>query len=159
MRTAKDMFVYFLNDMYSIESATLSLTRDLANKARDPEIKRDLEEHIEETRRQMRRLRSIVRRYGGKIAATKAAIFSILSIGSNAFQWTQTNLKQEELRMLYDGIMIENMEVGSYKALIAMAKSLDDMQSVSELLLSLEEEKAMSEKTEKQILNYLKQAA
>lgn len=159
MRTSRDMFIYFLNDMYSIESAALSLTRDFANKAKDTEIKRGLEEHVEETERQMRRLRSIIRRYGGKVSAAKATIFSILSIGTNAFQWIQTNPRQEELRMLYDEMMIESMEIGGYKALIAMAKSLGDMQTVSELLLSLEEETAMSERAEKQILNYLKQVA
>lgn len=155
----KDMFVYFLNDMYAIETATLSLTEDLAHKIKRPRAKRELEEHVRQTRRQMSRLKSIIKRYGGSVSATKAAAFSLLSIGTNVFQWAQTNRKQEELRMLYDAIMIENMEAGAYKALIAMAKNLGDEQSVSELLTSLEEELTMAQRSEDQIFDVLKRAA
>lgn len=159
MRTKKEMFLYFLNDMYSIEAATLGLTKDMANKAMSLQEERDLEEHAEETRRQMKRLRSIIRRYGGTVATTKAITFSFLSVGTNVFRWAQTDRTQEELRMLYDAMMIDNMEIGAYKALITMAKSLGDEATTSELLISLEEEIAMSEKTEKQLSKVLEQTA
>lgn len=159
MRSKKDMFLYFLNDVYSIELATLSLTKDLANKARDENEKRDLNEHVRETKRQINRLKSIISRYGGSINTIKAATFSFLSIGANVFQWAQTNINQERLRMLYDGLRIENMEIGVYKALIAMAKDLEDHRAVVELTMSLEEEIAMSRRTEKQLADVLGKVA
>ncbi|HZD60959.1 MAG TPA: DUF892 family protein [Anaerolineae bacterium] len=159
MRSKEEMFLYFLNDMYSIETATLSLTKDLANKARGPAKRRDLEEHVKKTKHQMVRLKAIIHHRGGSVAIAKATAFSFLSIGLNTFQWAQTDRTQEELRMIYDALRIENVEIGSYKALIAMAKSLNDEWATSELQKSLDEEIAMSGRTEKQLSDALEQAA
>jgi ferritin-like metal-binding protein YciE len=66
METLKEMFEETLKDVYFAENAIIKALPKMAEKAQSEELKTAFEEHLEETKGQVRRLDKIFKMLGGK---------------------------------------------------------------------------------------------
>ncbi|MDX2185865.1 MAG: ferritin-like domain-containing protein [Opitutaceae bacterium] len=114
--------IAWLNDAYGMER---SLAKVLENHVKDseeyPELRTRLEQHLVETRRHADQVALCLERLGEKPSTTKAVIGSTMG----AVQGAASGMFRDEIiKNLLSDYSAENMEIASYKSLVAAADEL-----------------------------------
>src|SRR5919202_6506945 len=146
IRTAQDLFLNELRDIYHAEKQILRALPKMARRASHPELRQALERHVEETRGQLERIEQV---------------FEMLEVGKRAKRCEAMEGLLEEARghmeeigneQLLDPAMIicqqkvEHYEIAGYGSLVALAKQLGRDEAAQLLTQTLEEEKATDQK-------------
>ena len=146
IRTAQDLFLNELRDIYHAEKQTLRMLPKMAKKASHQELKQALELHAEQTRGQVERIEQV---------------FEMVEVGKRAKRCEAMEGLLEEARghmeeigneQLLDPAMIicqqkvEHYEIAGYGSLVALAKQLGRDEAAQLLTQTLEEEKATDQK-------------
>lgn len=80
MRTADERLDQWLRDAHAMEEQAEQMLSALAGRIENyPDLKRRVQEHLEETRSQARRVRGCIERRGGSISALKDAAGKIMA--------------------------------------------------------------------------------
>jgi ferritin-like metal-binding protein YciE len=146
IRTAQDLFLNELRDIYHAEKQILRALPKVARQASHPELRQALERHVEETRGQLERIEQV---------------FEMLEVGKRAkrceameglLEEARGHMEEIEDKRLLDPAMIvcaqkvEHYEIAGYGSLVALANQLGHKDAAKLLEQTLNEEKQTDQK-------------
>jgi ferritin-like metal-binding protein YciE len=146
MQSLDQLFEETLKDIYFAENAILKALPKMAKKTTAPELRQAFEDHVEETKGQVKRLDQIFKLLGKKssgkeCAALKGLVEEAEEVMSDA----------ETPEVMHAGLIgcaqaVEHYEIARYGTLKAWAEQLGMTEAVKLLDATLEEEKRTDEK-------------
>ncbi len=142
IKTLKDLYISLLKDMVSGEKQLIQALPKMAEAAATPELSESFENHLEETKGQLERLKQIFKTLdtspdGETCDAMKGLI--------KEAQHMIDNCKVDEVLdagLIAAGQKVEHYEIGSYGTLVAIANLLGKKEDAKLLEETLKEEKA-----------------
>lgn len=142
MARMEDRFMQWLRDAHAMEEQAERMLAGEARRMKDyPEIKAQLERHLDETKRQAERLRGCIRRHNGGPSVVKDTMAKVLG----AVQGVSGALVGDEVvKASLANYTFEQMEIASYKILIAAADKLGDHETKQVCEENLREEEEMA---------------
>ena len=155
----KEVLIDELRDMYSAENQLVKALPKLAKGANDRQLKQLFQDHLEETKGQVLRLKEVFERLGERATGQHCnGMEGIVEEGTEALE------KDEEGASFDSGLIgaalrTEHYEIAGYEACIAMAETLEDREIAALLGENLKEEIAASEKISAAAVSILKQSA
>jgi ferritin-like metal-binding protein YciE len=155
----KEVLIDELRDMYSAENQLVKALPKLAKGANDQQLQQLFQDHLEETKGQVLRLKEVFERLGEKPTGQHCnGMEGIVEEGAEALE------KDEEGASFDSGLIgaalrTEHYEIAGYEACIAMAETLEEREIASLLGESLKQEIAASEKISAAAVSILKQSA
>jgi ferritin-like metal-binding protein YciE len=155
----KEVLIDELRDMYSAENQLVKALPKLAKGANDRQLRQLFQDHLEETKGQVLRLKEVFERLGEKPTGQHCnGMEGIVEEGAEALE------KHEEGSSFDSGLIgaalrTEHYEIAGYEACIAMAETLEDREIAALLGKNLKEEIAAAEKISAAAISILKQSA
>lgn len=156
----RDTLLAWLNDAYSMEQALIPVLENHAKDAKAfPAVQARIDDHAEETRGQLERLRQCIEQLGEKPSTVKSAMGKVFG----TLHAPGTGLYNDEL--VKNGLMdyaTEAFEIACYEALIVTAAEAGEPGIVQLCRANLQEEERMAEWLRDQlpqtVKNYLQPA-
>ncbi len=140
------LLIQKVNALYDIESELVKALPKMAKAASSPDLQKGFEEHLEETKNQVRRLEEIHRILGEKPKKLKAeGIRGLVKDG----EWVIKNVAPKEAmnaNLARAAQYVEHYEMAGYMAAIDWAETLGEAEVVDLLNDTLEEEIAADDK-------------
>lgn len=155
----KDVLIDELRDMYSAENQLIKALPKLAKGAKSSELRKLFADHLEETKGQVERLKSVFGTLDAKPTGEHCnGMQGVIEEGSDALD------KDEEGASFDSGIIgaalrTEHYEIAGYTATIAMAKTLKMSDIVELLQQNLTEEENAAKKVLSAAQSVLKESA
>ena len=141
--TVQDIYLTGLRNAHALEAqADQLLSRQVERIENYPAMKQRLQQHIEETRRQSKRLEQILGAHGTSESTLKDLATGFMG---NMAALAHAPMQDEILKNSFADYAFEHLEIASYRALIEMAGAAGDQKSIPLLQESLQEEIAMAE--------------
>ena len=146
IKNLEDLYQHGLKDIYYAENQIVKSLPDMIENATNAELKRGLQQHLRETKEQVRRLEQVFALHGERPSGTKCpAIDGIIKEGGDLMG------EVEDKAVLNVGIIaaaqaVEHYEITRYGALIAWAQELGHGEDATILARNLSEEKAADKK-------------
>jgi ferritin-like metal-binding protein YciE len=136
----QDVLLDELRDMYSAENQLVKALPKLARGAKDSQLKELFKEHLEETKGQVIRLRSVFELLGKKATGKHCnGMEGVIMEGSEALEEDMDDASFDS-GLVGAALRTEHYEIAGYHACISMAKVLGLGEAVSLLKQNLEEE-------------------
>jgi ferritin-like metal-binding protein YciE len=146
IKSLEDLFNHTLQDIYYAEQQILKTLPKLIENASEPQLKKDLKGHLEETKEQVRRLRNVFTMLKQEPKGTRCpGIDGILSEGDSLLG-NVDGRSVTNAAIVASAQAVEHYEITRYGALIAWATELGRNELVSPLEANLREEKAADRK-------------
>jgi ferritin-like metal-binding protein YciE len=146
MKSLHDLFVHELKDLYSAENQIIRALPKMAKNASSPELKRSFEEHLDQTREHVERLKQIFDRIDEAPGRQKCK-------GMEGLIEEGKDLMEEDVDgdVLDAGLIgaaqrVEHYEIAAYGTARAFAEQLGNSQAAKLLQRTLDEEAATDEK-------------
>lgn len=138
----KEVLIDELRDLYSAENQIVKATPKTLKKVSDANLKAAMTTHLEETKQQVLRLRSIFEQLGKKPTGkhcdgTEGCLKEVEEAREGD---TEGALK--DVGIIGAALRVEHYEIAGYSAALAMAKALKEVEVVKLLTESLKEEQA-----------------
>jgi ferritin-like metal-binding protein YciE len=142
IKTLDDLFVHTLQDIYYAEQQITKALPKMISKVTNPELKQGLDNHLTQTRNQVKRLEQVFQMHGQPAkAVTCPAIDGILD-EANDILGDAKDSDVLDAAAAAAAQAVEHYEVARYGTLIAWARELGRDDCASVLEQTLEEEKA-----------------
>ena len=146
IKSLEDLFNHTLQDIYYAEQQIIKTLPTLIENASDPQLKKDLKQHLKETEGQVERLKEVFAMLGQDPKGTRCpGIDGILSEGdsllSNVSGRSVTNAA-----IVASAQAVEHYEITRYGTLIAWASEMGRDDLLRPLEQNLREEKAADKK-------------
>jgi ferritin-like metal-binding protein YciE len=145
METLEDLLEEQLKDLFSAENQLLKALPKMAKRAASPKLKKAFEQHTEQTRQHVERLRDVAERLEIKLSGkTCKAMEGLVKEG-------QEVLEEDGAGPLIDAALVaaaqrvEHYEISAYGTVRAMAEQLGEKQVAKLLQKTLDEESAADE--------------
>ena len=146
MKTLKDMFEETLKDVYFAENAIIKALPKMAQKAKSEDLKQAFNDHLEETKGQVKRLDQIFKLLGGKATAKECPAMKGLVQETEEFMGDAQSEEVLDAGLIGCAQAVEHYEMARYGTLRAWAEQLKLEEAVGLLEETLEEEEAADEK-------------
>jgi ferritin-like metal-binding protein YciE len=145
----RDLYLVALADILFVERLLdFEVLPDLLGQVRDAELAKALAEHREQTRGHAERVERAFRLVGAEPSSARSAPF----VGSKEqHEEVAGGIKDERLADLFHAmaaVHTEHYEIAAYRALIALARALEQREAVELLEANLAEEEAALERAE-----------
>jgi ferritin-like metal-binding protein YciE len=141
MINANELFATGLRNAHGMErQAQEMLERQIGRTDDYPEVKAKLQEHLAETKMQIRRLDSYLTKLDTSASSFKDAV---LAFGANIAAMGHAMAGDEVLKNTFANSALEHYEIAAYKSLLVLAEHASI--SAIELQQSLDEEQRMAE--------------
>jgi ferritin-like metal-binding protein YciE len=138
----RDIYVTGLINAHGLENQAIQLMeRQVERYENYPAMAQRLREHIEETRRQARRLEELLGLLGSAPSTVKDVGMSIMG---NLAAMTQAVMQDEVIKNTFANFAFEHYEIAAYRALLTMAEVAGDANGPPLLRESLDEELRMA---------------
>lgn len=142
----EDLFLHELKDLYSAETQLIDALPKMAEKASDPQLKKSLEMHLQQTREQKSRLKQIASLMSIETDGHKCvAMEGLIDEGQNLLD-EKANPATKDAGIIAAAQKIEHYEIASYGTARYYAMMLGKRQEASLLEQTLNEEKATNQK-------------
>ena len=146
IQSMDDLFIHTLRDMYYAENQILKSLPDMIEKAANPKLKQGFQDHLNETKNQVKRLEQVFRLEGQSVKSVDCpAIDGILEEADDVIGDVEDK-DVLDAAMIAAAQAVEHYEITRYGALIAWAKQLGRNDCAKLLEQSLREEKAADKK-------------
>ncbi|MFZ1108440.1 MAG: ferritin-like domain-containing protein [Rhodomicrobium sp.] len=140
---ANSVFVTGLKNAHALENQALELmNRQVERIENYPEIKAKLEQHIQETHKQIERLETILGQLGESRSVLKD---NLLSLTGNMAAVAHAATQDEIIKNSIANFAFENFEIASYKSLIQLAGETGHRDAAQPLHDTLREEEEMAQ--------------
>ncbi len=146
IKTAEDLFLDELKDIYSAEKQAVRAYPKVSKKVSSEELKAALQQHLEQTKNQVERLDQVFeileKRAGGKTCEAMKGLI----------EEAQEDLEEIERGPVLDAALIggmqrmEHYEIAAYGTVIALAEAMGQTEIQQLLEQTLQEEKETDEK-------------
>jgi ferritin-like metal-binding protein YciE len=143
MNDPRDLFLHELKDVYFAENALVKALPEMISEASDKELAKGLDNHLTETRQQVKNLEKVFRALGEKAEGEKCA--GIEGIKAEHDEFIKKERPSSEIRDMFltgAAARAEHYEIAAYNGLISMARGLGERECVSLLDENLKQEKA-----------------
>ena len=143
MEHAKDRLLQWLRDAHAMEEQAITMLDSQVQRLEHyPELRGKLQQHLEETRAQLRTVEGCIERCGGSPSASKdfAAKTTAFFQGMSGIFTTD-----EVVKGAMAAYTFEHFDVSAYRSLIGAAKAAGATELVPELERLLNEEQAMAD--------------
>lgn len=152
LESLQDLFVEELQDLYSAENQILEALPEMIDKVRTPELKRALQQHLEQTRGQVQRLDRIFDQLGDDVDREGKTCKGMKGIIKDAEDVLKARAEPEVLDAgaIAGAQRVEHYEIAGYGTVRTYAQLLGRNEWARLLEQTLEEEKQAD-----QILNQL----
>jgi ferritin-like metal-binding protein YciE len=145
MKTLADIFEHTLEDIYYAENAITKALPKVAKAAKDAELKKAAEDHLEETRGQIRKLDQVFKSIGKKPSAEKCdAIEGLIKEADGLME--EASGTALDAGLLAACQAVEHYEIARYGSLREWAKDLGHNEAHKLLSEILDQEKATNNK-------------
>jgi ferritin-like metal-binding protein YciE len=142
IKTLDDLFVHTLQDIYYAEQQITKSLPKMISKVSNPELKKGLQDHLQQTKNQVTRAEQVFRMIGQPAkAVTCPAIDGILE-EANEILGDAKDAEVLDAAAAAAAQAVEHYEIARYGTLIAWARELGRDDCGSLLEQTLEEEKA-----------------
>jgi ferritin-like metal-binding protein YciE len=142
MPKSDDTFMSWLRDAHAMEEQAEQVLSSLARRIDSyPELKTQIERHLEVTRKQAERLRGCIERRKGAPSTIKGTMAKMLGVAQGL---SGLFVGDEVVKGVLATYTFEHMEIASYKILIAAAGKVGDSETKKVLEESLHEEEEMA---------------
>jgi len=146
IKTAEDLFIHELSDLYSAEKQMAKALPRLARAATNPKLSAAFELHLEETQGQIERIDQVVELLGIRLKRIKcAAMEGLVEESKEAIDSIEKG-PVLDAALIGGAQKVEHYEIASYGTVAAMAKQLGYKAALPLLLETLAEEKATDDK-------------
>jgi ferritin-like metal-binding protein YciE len=141
--SAQDHLLAWLRDAHAMEmQAETMLNAQISRLKHYPDLRRKLEEHLAETKRQAASVDDCISRLGGDTSAVKDTMAKMVAFGQGL---SGLFVDDEVIKGSLASYTFEQMEIASYKILIAAAEAVGDSTTAAICTRILREEEAMAE--------------
>jgi ferritin-like metal-binding protein YciE len=155
MASSEVRYLQWLRDAHAMEEQAEQMLRGTARRIKNyPELKAQLERHLEENRRHADMIRRCIERRGSNISTLKDMAAKLVAVGqvlSGLF------VGDEIVKAALGTYTLEHMEIGSYRILIATAEALGDTETKLMCEQILREEENMARWLEENFPSVTKQ--
>lgn len=132
----------WLRDAHAMEQQAISMLDTQAGRLENyPELKAAMSNHLEQTRRQAEMLEGCLHRMGDDTSTIKDITGKLVAFGQGL---TGATVSDEVVKGALASYSFEQMEIGSYRLLIAAAEVVGDHETKAVLEQILAEEEAMA---------------
>jgi ferritin-like metal-binding protein YciE len=146
IKTAEDLFIHELSDIYSAEKQLTKALPRLARAAENPDLAAAFETHLEETQGQIERIDQVVETLGIRLKRIKcAAMEGLVEEGKDVIDSIDKG-PVRDAALIGGAQKVEHYEIASYGTIAALAKQLGYKDALPLLLETLAEEKSTDEK-------------
>jgi len=146
IKSLEDLFNHALKDIYYAEHQILKTLPTLIDNATEPQLKKDLKQHLKETEGQVARLDKVFEMLGQNPKGTRCpAIDGILSEGDSLLGEVEGR-SVTNAAIVFSAQAVEHYEITRYGSLIAWATEMGRDDLVRPLEANLREEKAADRK-------------
>lgn len=140
---AQEHLLAWLRDAHAMEEqAETLLTSQISRLKHYPDLRRKLEEHLEETKRQAKLVDDCIQRLGGDSSAVKDAMGKMVAMGQGL---SGLFVDDEVIKGSLASYTFEHMEIASYTILVAAAEACGDTTTAAICSRILKEEQAMAQ--------------
>jgi ferritin-like metal-binding protein YciE len=146
VETLKEMFEETLKDVYFAENAIIKALPKMAEKAKSDDLKAAFEEHLEQTKGQLKRLDQVFKVIGSKAEGKECPALKGLVQETEELMSEAKNPDVLDAGLIGCAQAVEHYEIARYGTLVAWAEQLKLEDAVGLLEETLEEEKATDEK-------------
>ncbi len=145
MKTLADMFEHTLEDIYYAENAITKALPKVAKAAKDTKLKKAAEDHLEETKDQIRKLEKVFKSIGKKASGEKCdAIEGLIKEADGLMEEAEGTALDAGLLAACQAV--EHYEIARYGSLREWAKDLGHDEAHKLLSEILDQEKATNNK-------------
>ncbi len=143
--TLHDLYIEELRDIYDAENQIVSALPQMAKAASNEELKNAFEEHLEQTKEQIERLKKIFE--GAGVPAKGKKCQGINGIIDECKELIDEDIEPEVLDagLITAAQKVEHYEIASYGSLCTYAKLLGNEDDADQLQQTLDEEKETDE--------------
>lgn len=149
VETLHDKFAYHLEEMYYVETQLVDVLGQMAGDVTNEDLQRGLDEHREQTKKQVDRLEEVFEAIGEIPEERPSPAFdALLEEREKFFEDAAADQDMQDLHDLGIAAKNEHMEIAGYEMLIMLARKLDLDREIRNLLdQNLDEE----QQTKKQL--------
>jgi ferritin-like metal-binding protein YciE len=156
IETLKDLYIGNLKDLYSAENQITKALPKIIKKVTSPDLKKGLEDHLDQTMNQVERLNQIFEALGTNPRGKKCVgMEGVLEEGKEAMAEKVASSDLMDAALIAASQKVEHYEISGYGTARAFAKLLGENEAVDLLSQTLEEEKAADEKLTKLGMNII----
>jgi ferritin-like metal-binding protein YciE len=141
MSALDDKLVEYIDDAYAMEQNVLRMLDGMIGTTKDPEMKRALKRHKEQTEKQADRLEERLAAHGASPSKTKEAGGMMAALLKSVVDVARDDSPGRNAR---DGFATEHMEIASYQMLERVARKAGDKETAAVAKKNREEEEAMA---------------
>jgi ferritin-like metal-binding protein YciE len=142
----EDFFVDALKDIYWAEKALTKALPKMSKNATSKELKTALDNHLQETKKQIERLEQVFEKMGKKAQAKKCdAMQGLVEESESIISETKDDTSTRDAALIIAAQKVEHYEIASYGGLVQLAKTLNKKELVKLLEATLNEEKKADE--------------
>ena len=146
LKTLEDLFLHELKDLYSAENQLVKALPKMAKAASNEELKAGFEEHLEQTKGHVERLKEIGKQLGKALTGHKCkAMEGLIEEGSELIEEDAEPMVRDA-GLIGAAQRVEHYEMAGYGTARALAQHLGHDEFYDLLTETLEEEKETDEK-------------
>jgi ferritin-like metal-binding protein YciE len=146
MKTLSDLLVHELKDLYNAEKQLTKALPKMAKAASNEDLKRALEEHLDETQGQIERLESIFQQLDASTRGSKCqAMEGLIEEGKSILEEDMDD-DVRDAAIIAAAQRVEHYEIAGYGCARTFAQQLGHGDAAALLQQTLDEEKAADEK-------------
>jgi ferritin-like metal-binding protein YciE len=146
LNSLKDLFIDELRDLYDAEDQITEALPKLIEKAKNPELKSALEEHLEVTRGQVKRLEQIFNRLGEKPTGESCKGMKGLIKEGDDVSSRDGDGSVIDAAIISSAQRVEHYEIAGYGTVRTYAELLGEQEFANLLQQTLDEEKEADQK-------------
>ncbi len=146
VKTMDDLFVHQLQDIYYAEKQLVKALPKMAEKATDPQLKRDFLTHLEETQVHVQRLEQVFAMHGAEVKAVNCPAIDGIIKEANETAGEVEDKAVLDAALINAAQAAEHYEIVRYGSLIAWARQLGRNDCAAVLQKTLDEEKVTDKK-------------
>ena len=142
MASAKERLLQWLRDAHAMEEQAEQILSTQAKRLENyPELRKRVEYHLQETRRQAERVQGCIERQGSSKSVVKDMAGKLVAVGQGL---SGLFVGDEVVKASLADYTFENMEIASHKIIIAAADEVGDTETKRVCQEILHEEEAMA---------------
>jgi len=139
----KETFLAWLRDAHAMEQGLINVLEQQIDDTKDlPEVRKKLEEHLEETHNHAAKVETILRRYDSDTSGGKDTLSKLSSMVSGI---TSSISDDALVKNMHSSYAAEHFEIGAYTLLRGVAEEFDDQETVQICDDILRDEEAMAD--------------
>ena len=142
MTDPRELLLHELKDIYYVEKSLVKTLPDLSREATDRELRKGLDKHLGETKRQVTNIEKVFRALGEQPTAEQCPGFDGIKQEHDQFmREEQPSTDVRDIFLTGAAARTEHYEIAAYTGMIALAKAIGEKECAALLDQNLKQEK------------------